>query len=194
MLEGGSGTARIPQEILVADLHQTGCPEDLDRRRRQPDPAISVQVLLKRRFDRLQRSVRASHDRRRIADVVSSAVEIPNEILVRATVLPGHLIPARRLLSPKRLPCPELPVDSRCALELDVRSGTTGVTQEEPIADLDKAGCPEALDGDGRGYQGVHQDSSVGETELFNVGEGVRFRGLHYTNEIEIPDDLITGT
>ena len=70
-----------------------------------------VEILLERRLQRLQR-IRGTCDHVGLALPVAVAVDVPDEVLVGAAVLPDHLVAAPNLLRPERRPGPELAGDN----------------------------------------------------------------------------------
>ena len=104
VLQGRTVASAVAQEELVGHLVQTRRARRLDRRRLQAGRAVGVEILLERRLQRLERILGTRHHARGIAGIVAVAVDVPDDVLVGAAVLPDHLVAAANLLRPERRP------------------------------------------------------------------------------------------
>src|SRR5262245_51308768 len=136
-----------------ADLSHAGRSDALDhrlgrryRRCRRTNRTVAVQVLMETGLDRLQRGARSRHGGKSIREVIAVIVGDPHRILIGAWHLPGHLIPARRLLRANRRYLAKLTGHIVRALVFQRWARAATAVKIKVGADLSQAGRSEALD------------------------------------------------
>src|SRR5262245_27904013 len=129
VLQGRAVATAVVQVKLVGYLIEPSGTPCLDRHRLHAGRAVSVEVLLEHRLQRLKPILRPRHGARADVEAVAVAVDVPDEVLVGAAVLPDNLVAAADLLHPDWRPGAELAGDNVGAGVLQGPAAARATTQ-----------------------------------------------------------------